>query len=262
MIPDFGFTRLRDCRYGRMLYNVNDVYIGRSLDRYGEYCEHEVELFRQVIREGDVVFDAGANIGAHTVFFARATGPKGLVFAFEPQRLIYQMLCANVALNEFLHVFALNVALGESPAAIRIPVLDPRKENNFGGIALTDHPRGEPVNVIRLDSIGVPGCRLIKIDVEGMELAVLKGADGLIRRFQPALYVENDRADRSDDLIRHVASLGYDLYWHRTPLFNPKNFLNNPQNVFGDTITQNMFCVPRSWGARMQHFEPVQVPPM
>ena len=84
MIPESGFTRLRDCRYGRMLYNVNDVYIGRSLDQYGEYCEGEVELFRQVIREGDVVFDAGANIGAHTVFFARATGPRGIVFAFEP----------------------------------------------------------------------------------------------------------------------------------------------------------------------------------
>ena len=50
------------------------------------------------------------------------------------------------------------------------------------------------------------------------------------------------------------------MYWHRPPLFNPNNFLKNPQNIFGNVIAQNMFCVPKIWGARMEHFEAVQVP--
>lgn len=254
------FTRLRDCRYGRMLYNVNDVYVGRSFEEYGEYCEFEIELLRQVIREGDVVIDAGANIGAHTVFFSRAVGARGGVFAFEPQRLIFQMLCANLALNELLNVRAMNMALGEAEGTVRLLTLDPRKQNNFGGVALRDDNRGEPLPVIRLDSINLRSCRLIKVDVEGMELPVLRGAEQLIRQFQPALYVENDRADRSRDLVRYIDSLGYDLYWHRPPLFNPNNFRGNANNVFGTVITANMICVPRAWGATMQHFEKVPVP--
>src|SRR5687768_6606900 len=87
---DAPFNRLKDCRYGRMLYNVNDLYVGRSLDLYGEFSEGEVEVFRQLVRPGDLVMDVGANVGAHTVWFAKAVGPGGVVLAFEPQRLVFQ----------------------------------------------------------------------------------------------------------------------------------------------------------------------------
>src|SRR5438034_10860239 len=93
------FNRLKDCRHGRMLYNINDAYIGRSLDLYGEFSEGEAELFRQIVRPGDVVVDLGANIGVHTIVFAQAAGPRGGVMSMEPQRLDVQMLCTAVALN-------------------------------------------------------------------------------------------------------------------------------------------------------------------
>ena len=60
-MSDEGWNRLKDCRHGRMLYNVNDRYIGRSLDLYGEFSEAEVELFRQIVRPGDIVVEVGAN---------------------------------------------------------------------------------------------------------------------------------------------------------------------------------------------------------
>ena len=82
------FNRVQQSRYGRMLFNANDTYVGTSIEAYGEYSEGEVQLFRQILRPGDVVVDAGANIGAHTLFFARAVSPGGAVFAFEPQRLL------------------------------------------------------------------------------------------------------------------------------------------------------------------------------
>lgn len=239
------FNRLKDCRYGRMLYNVNDMYVGRSLDLYGQFSEAEVEVFRQIVRPGDVVLDAGANIGAHTVFFARATEPKGAVFAFEPQRLVFQLLCANVALNDFIHVWCYPCALGEKPGTILVPTLRPDRENNFGGLSLEGRTRGEPVQVIRADSLPIASCRLIKIDVEGMELSALKGCTGLIERFGPALYVENDRAEHSTELIRFIDSLGYDQFWHLPPLYDPNNFLRNPANVFGDIVSRNMLCLRR-----------------
>src|SRR5215204_3016879 len=90
-----AYVRVKQCRHGRMMYNVNDQYIGRSLDLYGEYSEGEVDLFRQVLRPGDLALDVGANIGVHTVPMARLVGERGAVFAFEAQRTAYQTLCGN-----------------------------------------------------------------------------------------------------------------------------------------------------------------------
>src|SRR4029079_8558912 len=87
-----GFNRLRVCKYGLVLYNVNDHYVGRSFELYGEFSEGEVELFKQVIRPGDAVLDIAANIGAHTLVFARLAGEQGSVWAFEPQRVPFQTL--------------------------------------------------------------------------------------------------------------------------------------------------------------------------
>lgn len=258
--PAGPFNRLKDCRYGKMLYNINDVYVGRSLDLYGQFSEGEVEVFRQIVRPGDVVVDAGANIGAHTVFFARAVGPRGAVLAFEPQRLVFQLLCANVALNDFVHVWCYHCALGEKPGTILVPTLRPDRENNFGGLSLEGRDKGEPVPVIRVDSLPIASCRLIKVDVEGMELSVLKGCSGLIERFGPALYVENDREDRSGDLIRYIDSLGYDEFWHLPPLYDPQNFFHNTQNVFGNIVSRNMLCLRRGTYTRNLPLPRVDVP--
>jgi len=68
---------------------------------------------------------------------------------------------------------------------------------------------------------------------------------GLIERFGPALYVENDREDRSVDLIRYIDSLGYDQFWHLPPLYDPDNLFHNAQNVFGNIVSRNMLCLRR-----------------
>ena len=70
-------VRLKATRYGLMLYHPKDAYIGRSFDLYGEFSEGEVGLFRQLLQPGAVVLDIGANIGAHTLYFAAAVGPAG-----------------------------------------------------------------------------------------------------------------------------------------------------------------------------------------
>jgi hypothetical protein len=80
----------------------------------------------------------------------------------------------------------------------------------------------------------------LKIDVEGMELRVLMGATGLIAAHKPMLYVENHRPQNSEALVAFIHSLGYRLYWHKPPLYNPDNFLRNPHNVFGDVVSLNL----------------------
>ncbi|HXI99859.1 MAG TPA: hypothetical protein VNH44_01470, partial [Micropepsaceae bacterium] len=63
---------------------------------------------------------------------------------------------------------------------------------------------------------------------------------------QPLLYVENDRPEKSRDLIQWLLSNGYRLYWHLPRLFNPANYFGESLNVFGNTISVNMLGVPRS----------------
>jgi FkbM family methyltransferase len=248
------FNRQKACRYGQMLYNVNDMYVGRSLDLYGEFSEAEVELFRRLVRPGDLVLDIGANIGAHTVFFSRQVGPAGRVLAFEPQRVVFQTLCANIALASALNVSCNHNAVGPERGQINVPVLDYARENNFGGLSLGG-TNGDVVPVLTIDSLDLPRCNFMKIDVEGMERAVLAGARGTIARFKPVLYVENDRAERSRELIRFIDGLGYAMYWHKPPLYNPRNFFGNPTNVFGQVISANMLCVHRSMSLRVPGFE-------
>lgn len=253
------FNRLKACRYGQMLYNVNDRYLGRSLDLYGEFSEFEVALFRQLLRPGDTVLDIGANIGAHTVPIAQLVGPAGRVLAFEPQRIVFQTLCANVALNHLTNVWCRHAAVGAESGHIEVPWLDPTRPHNFGGLALGNR-KGERVPVVAVDELELRTCRLLKVDVEGMELRVLRGARQTIERLRPVLYVENDRFDRSEELIRFIESLGYESYWHRPPLYHPKNFAGNAENVFGKMVSRNMLCVHPLSHVVVRGYRPVTLP--
>jgi FkbM family methyltransferase len=228
-----------------MLFNINDKYIGRSLDLYGEFAEAEINLLKHFISPADTIIDVGANVGTHTLPLARAVlgGDGGGVIAFEPQRLIYQTLCANLALNSITNVCTFQYACGETEGTLLVPFLDPELPNNFAALELGACREGDEVTMIRLDDLQLSRCRLVKIDVEGMELAVLKGARKLIGRCMPVLYVENDRAEKSEELIDFIASLGYRLYWHRPWMFNPDNFRGNRENVFEKIASFNMLCV-------------------
>src|SRR5262245_48257434 len=85
---------LMACRHGPMLFPRGDMFIGRSLELYGEWSEGEVTLFSNLVVAGDNVVEAGANIGTHTLALSRLVGPQGKVWALEPQQLVFQMLCA------------------------------------------------------------------------------------------------------------------------------------------------------------------------
>jgi FkbM family methyltransferase len=254
------FNRLKQCRHGQLLYNVHDLYIGRSLDLYGEFSEGEIELFAQFLKPGMVAVEVGANIGAHTIFLAQAVGPAGQVLAFEPQRVVFQTLCANMALNSITNVRAWNAAVGNAAGEIVVPALDYRQQHNFGGLGLGGHLFGERVPVMTLDSLQLPACHLLKIDVEGMEQQVLEGAADTVRRLKPILYVENDRRDKAAALIRCIDALDYNMYWHTPPLFNPANYAGNAQNVFGTIVSINMLCCPKSLPQQIIGGAKVEVP--
>jgi FkbM family methyltransferase len=261
LLETTDFNQLAAGRDGYFLYNRNDHYIGRSIEQYGEFSGLEMKLFGQLCRPGHFVIEVGANIGAHTVGLARLVGSPGRVLAFEPQRLSFQTLCANVALNSLENVDCFWAAVGSQGGFIDVPDLNPRKIHNFGGLSLIGAKSGRRVACHTLDQyVSVPRVDLIKIDVEGMEADVLRGGKELLEKFKPVLYVENDRLDKSEDLIRLIAGFDYRLYWHLPPLFNPDNFFASTENLYPGVASVNMLCVHRDSLVRTAGFSEITDP--
>jgi FkbM family methyltransferase len=223
------------------------MYVGRSIDRYGEWSELSCGQLGAFLAPDDVVCDVGANIGAQTAFFARCV-PRGAVYAFEPVRANFQILMTNVTLNEFGNAIPLHAAVGAAVGRIRAPGIDLRVPANFGSIALDGDAEGEDIPLLALDSLNLPRCALLKIDVEGMEAEVLRGAAATLERLKPVIFIENDRDERSAALIEQLTDLAYECYWLIAPYYNPNNFFGEPENVFPGYIETNMICVHRARG--------------
>ena len=162
-------------------------------------------------------------------------------------------------MNALGNVITFHAGAGEESGATTVPLPNYGGEGNFfGGVSLAGQPGGETVQVMALDQIGLPSLSLIKIDVEGMELAVLKGAVQTIAKYMPVLYVENDRKEQSPKLLAHIFSAGYRAYWHLAPLYNPKNFEGNQDNAFANTVSLNLLCLPAKADQNIEGLKEVQ----
>lgn len=244
MRPHFQLSdnlRLRQCRHGLMVCLTTDHYIGKALDQYGEFSEGEIAAFRQIIKPDHIVLDIGANHGSHTVFLAQHTK---FVHAFEPQPFMHRILCTNVTLNGLTNVRTYQMGVGMGAGTLRMKVLNYDRPGNFGSSPLRSFYGGESVPIIDLDSLNLTQCDFIKIDAEGMEQEVLRGAYETIGRFQPHIYLENDRADKSEALIKHLLQLNYRLFWHLPTYFSQYNFYGNTTNLYPRQISINMLAVP------------------
>ena len=239
------YNILKDTEDGTLLYNCNDTYVGKSIEAYGRYQLEELKVFDKFVQSGDTVLDIGANIGTHTLWFANKVGSKGSVIAFEPQRLIFQTLCANMALNSIINVDCKQLGVGYAKRLVTVPVLDPLKENNFGGLFIDGHSEGEPVAICRVDDIGLARCDFIKIDVEGMEPEVLQGAMNTIVKCRPVIYLELDREENVHFLQIFLEELRYEADRHNPPLHSPDY---KGENVFGEEVSQNVLAIPQEFG--------------
>jgi FkbM family methyltransferase len=247
-------TFLKDCRWGRFLLLRGDM-ISVFSDLYGEWSELEVRLFQTHLTPQSNVVEVGSNLGLHSVPLAKIAG-KGKVICFEPQRIIFQILCANIAINDLTNVFAHNAAVSDDEREITIQSSDYEMPWNYGGFSIEKGMSAtlpfpgavssESVTAIKLDTFRpvnqLPSIDLLKIDAEQHELAVLKGATGIIAQHRPIIFVENNDARFGDELIQCIKNFGYISYWFCSARYQPDNFNRVPIDVPGTDA--NMVCFP------------------
>lgn len=209
-----------------------------SIYLLGAFERSTVASLEKLVKPGDVVLDIGANVGAHTLGLARSVGPGGRVYAFEPADFAFAKLQRNLALNPELdaRTRAHQILLSATAA-------DPSQEQIYASWPLEQddsvHPkhRGRLVTtrnatVDTLDRFaereGVDRLHLIKIDVDGHELPVLRGGLGLLERFRPVLlmemspYVHAEEHNSFAALVALLRDAGYSLQhagtWAPLPL--------------------------------------------
>jgi FkbM family methyltransferase len=223
-------------RYGRLYVAAKDSVIGRSLKIYGEWAEDEIGSYAALLSDGDTILDVGANIGTHAIALA-SRFPRSEVVAFEPQPLAFSLLVANVIAARTGNVYPRNLGCAEADGLAHVAPDYEASGWNVGGFSIAageaEQPGALPMPLVALDGLNFKRrVQFIKIDVEGMEPAVLAGAAKLIARDRPIIYFEVLDVERLGDSRPLLASLGYELRWLQSEAFNPRNFRLNPENVW------------------------------
>jgi FkbM family methyltransferase len=173
-------------------------------------------IAEELLRTGDVALDIGARWGTYTSFLARVVGPAGLVHAFEPNRQHSEALraIARASRNVHVHLFALSDEAGST--TLHIPVFGDRASDGLASLALPTAPHVTiQIERRRLDDLPLERIDLIKCDVEGHELAVLRGGEATLRRLEPPVLVEIEQRHAGADVeatLDYLRGLGYSGY--------------------------------------------------
>ncbi|NMN07526.1 MULTISPECIES: FkbM family methyltransferase [unclassified Novosphingobium] len=246
------------CRHGLFHTLTADNTLGLSMRDYGEWSESEVHLFELLLQPGDVVVEAGANIGSHTVPLSRLVGPSGSVHAFEPLGINHRLLCANLVANDCRNVRTYQVALGREAGFAKFPDVDGDQNVNFGSLGFYT-AAGLPTQLcplLPIDALALTRLNFLKIDVEGHEREIVSGALETIRRCRPVVYLETlnhyaatlDPDGHTKWAIEALRSEGYGFWHFITPLYRPDNWRGNAHNAFPGKWSFDLVCIPREMG--------------
>lgn len=250
---------MKSCQtaYGPCKFYGKDMFIGRSLYAYGEWGGEEASVIAGLAASSDgIALDVGANIG----FMSMAMASSGCkVMAFEPQPALCDLLLENTAQyrRNDVGVMVLPFALSDFNGKSTMPRVRYGEKGNYGGLALGQRSELGTITVecrtldSTLEGLIISGTLktstvgFIKIDVEGHEMNVLRGARATILRDRPIMYIEDDRPEKSLALQELIKGMDYTIERHYPRLFRKDNFAGNPVNIWNeDYSSHNLICRP------------------
>jgi len=205
---------------GEVLADIND-YVGRSAFFTGDLDRKITWICKQLVNKGDVVLDIGANIGMVSIWLAKLVGEQGAVHSFEPNPQLCQSLNQLIEHNKNNNIILYPYALGESEDSLKLVV----PEGNAGEGSIIRHDNSVDNNiyeedVLPLDKVvkkaNINKIRLIKIDVEGFEEDVFKGAHDILTKIKPdAILFELNQSNAAtlgeEPIIKLLQQYDYDF---------------------------------------------------
>ncbi|MFO1386758.1 MAG: FkbM family methyltransferase [Chitinivorax sp.] len=232
---------LTSTNHGSMIVNRNDQHmldadrgygVGFQLLNNSCFDADEVSLAltllnlrRKYFGDGVVAIDGGANIGVHTIEWSRHMFNWGQVFSFEAQEIVFYALAGNVALNNCLNARVRLAALGEVCGELAVPQPDYYAQGSFGSLEIRQRAETEFIGqkvsydvadcnivpMVNIDALGFQRLDFFKLDVEGMELEVFRGAKSTLMSLRPIVLFETIKADRTA-LEQFFTSIGYRVF--------------------------------------------------
>ncbi|MCP3730811.1 FkbM family methyltransferase [Sphingomonas sp. MG17] len=205
-------------------------WVGRSIFWFGDVDPKVTYLARHFLRKGDCALDIGANLGVVAVRMAQMVGSSGRVHAFEPSPMAVKYLTETLSRNPELKISLHQYALGAVESSLRLSV--PHGNSGMASFVWQfDQGSAETVEVSvkKLDNIieniGIKKLSFVKIDVEGFEGEVLRGAISMLRHVRPACIVfeENQKKEGTPESIKILLENGYRVFgicksWFRLKL--------------------------------------------
>lgn len=229
---------LASTNHGSMLVNRHDYRlvgdagygVGYQLLSTSTFDADEVDLVIQLLQtrrdffgSGVLAIDCGANVGVHTIEWAKLMHGWGEVISFEAQERIFYALAGNITLNNCFNARAIWAAVGAKTGEIGVPVPNYFMPSSFGSLEIRqnegtefigqeiDYNKLSMTNMVAIDDMNIERVDFIKIDIEGMELEALQGAEKTIRKTRPILLIERIKADETG-IGKFLTKLGYRLF--------------------------------------------------
>lgn len=195
----------------------------------GIYEYEKQNLFTGMVEKDSVVYDIGANVGFYTLLSSALVGSKGKVFAFEPSRRNLRYLRRHLSINNIKNVRIYDVAVSDSSGEISF---DDTKGSSQGKISKSGKIK---VNSVSLDEFFAQGELLppdyLKIDVEGAEALVLKGAMDLLRKYHPIIFLAAHSLELNKECREILSKVGYNLKpINKLPIDKTDEILALPRN--------------------------------
>ncbi len=198
--------------------NTKDL-IGWKIFFLGEYEAGTNRALSKYIKKGDVVIEAGANLGSETLLLSRMVGDGGHVYGFEPNPYTFERLSINVAINELKNVNVYDIAIGEKDGEISFNIY-PKGFCNPGMSSkymATSQTRKITVQQQTLDSFvaakGISKVDFIKMDIQGAEMDLLNGAHVTLSTYKPTIFTEAlQEYNDVKTLYNKMKEYGYNIY--------------------------------------------------
>lgn len=217
------FLNIVTCKYDNKIWTLcqNDGISKHILNSEG-WEPHLTSAFKKLIKLDDVVIDIGANFGYHTMTMAECVGNNGKVYAYEPQKYIYNLLLRNIKNNNVTDiVIPQKIAVMDEDKVAQFTQVNWLADNQNMGDSYITNNIANTDNVLcqKLDNLNFDKVNLIKLDVQGSEVLCLEGMVTLIKTHQPYMIIEieeytlNRFGYSSKKLIDTIINMNYTIYY-------------------------------------------------